>query len=173
MVALLAVNVQLQRRNASLVRREGFYRQYYAAFNSPAKGTELPELTGAGSNGPWRLNLKGSSERKAILLFNVDCSFCEQNWKSWEELLARDESSNRLLPIATSEKADATYLARHHLRGRRVWVGLDRYWQALLRLAATPQTIVERDGVVEKSWVGILSDSDLREVESALNEPRH
>jgi hypothetical protein len=168
-VALLAVNLKLQRRNANLAKQEEIYRRYFGEVNSPPPGTHLPELTGAGPTGPWRLNLAGSSKKTAILLFDVDCKSCDQNWEYWDKLIERD-ISNRILPVATSEKIDSRYLNMHHLAQKRVLVGLDKNLQVLFRLQATPQTIVEHDGIVEKSWAGTLSDSDLKEVESALNQ---
>ena len=154
----------------SLAEEKAYYKKYYTGMNSPSAGATLPELTGTGPEGPWRLSLADSNKRMAILFFASDCRAWEQNWAAWNKLLNNRDISSRFLLVATTERVPIQYLDAHKVGGKRVFIGLDKRWQALYRLAATPQTIVEYRGTVQKPWLGVLSDSDVQEIESALKQ---
>ncbi len=163
-----AVNVVLQRRNEDLAKQRDSYRQYVAEINGPAEGTRLPDLTGTGPEGPWKVSLEGPARSRAILLFSVNCHYSDQNWASWETLLNDPEVGQLSLLLTTSQSIKPEYLALHNVANRKVLVGLDAQQQASFHLIATPQTIVERDGIVERVWPGVLTDSDIREIVTAL-----
>jgi len=106
--------------------------------------------------------------RKVLLLFDVNCRACDKNWPLWEKLLSDRDLRRLLLPIATSNTVSPEYLEKYHISNGMVFVGLDKELQFLLHLHATPQTILEQNGIVEKVWFGVLSDSDVNEIMDTL-----
>ena len=71
-----------------------------------------------------------------------------------------------------AETVSEEYLKKHNITRGRVLIGLDEQLQRSLNLHATPETALVQDGIVEKTWAGVLSNSDLNEIEVALRGNR-
>jgi hypothetical protein len=168
LVLFCVLNVRLQKRVTSLEKQLKLFHGDIVAENTPLDGTRLPMLKGQGPDGVWTLNLAQFTSRRVILLFDVECKACEDNWFSWNELLGNPKIAKLIVPVATSGVISKAYLDSHHLSGQNTLIGLDTDLQFSSKLHATPQTILENGGIVEKSWPGILSTSDVREITAAL-----
>lgn len=159
LLALIVINIAVQMRNAQLSE----HLRILESSKGLSVGTALPEVKGADVTGPWSVDLT-TGGRRAILIFDPICKACEQNWPSWERLLSDKEISDRLLPISITPSLPPAFLAKHHVPEGKAYIGLDPDF----KLEATPLTILQRNGFVEKTWVGVLSSSELKELTSAL-----
>lgn len=168
LIALAVINVTLQKRNSELVQQVDFARTELSVADSPKPGTmmpaELPVMPPTG--GPSRmLNIRYSTPKLVLLLFSPDCSVCEENWRYWDELRNDENSSGAFLPVSTSPNITNGYREKHHIASV---ILLNRSLQESLNMSATPETILIVNGVVRRTWFGLLSDDDVRAVLTAL-----
>jgi hypothetical protein len=167
---LVTLNIKLTRQNDQLKRQlTTGIRDMGRLYNSPAVGTELPMLEGHNQEGRViGIDLAHSEQKMCILLFDPECKTCEENWKYWSKLTSRNGISNRLVPISTTQSVPKEYMMTHWHSSRPYLIGLDPAIQDKFKLRATPQTIVVVSGKVDKTWYGLLSDSDVDEISKEL-----
>lgn len=167
--AMLVVNLQLSERNSQLRAQINAEFQRQAIEDSPVPGWVLPPLKGYDAKGnPMEVNLQNSGGKKVLLVFSPSCEVCDENWPNWDKLTNNSSISSRLLPVTFVTSVTDAYLKQHQIADRPVLIGLDPQVAGKMRLVVTPQTILVNDGKVERSWVSRLTDSDIREIASAL-----
>jgi hypothetical protein len=169
LIALAVINVTLQKRNTELARQIDFARTVLSAANAPKPGTtmpdELPVILPTGASG--MLSLRYSAPRMVLLLFDPNCSACEDNWPYWDKLRNDENSGGAFLPVSTSQNISKAFLERHHIAGAVVGV-VNQSLQKSLNMAATPETILTENGIVRQTWFGVLSNDDVRAILNAL-----
>jgi peroxiredoxin len=112
-------------------------------------------------------------ERTVLLVFSMDCPACEQTLPIWSELFSGpqregirvlgvdldrgDEEDSGASPLLPTALPFAVYGAERAESG------------SLEKVPYIPATvIVDRDGIVEKTWFGVLSEDDQDEVRRNL-----
>jgi hypothetical protein len=168
-ISMLALNLHLSKRNSQLRAQLNAEFQRQAIEDSPAQGWVLPTLKGKDPQGsPMEVNLQSAGGKKVLLVFSPTCGVCDENWPNWDKLTGNPQISSRLLPVSFVTSVPQDYLKEHRIADRPVLVALDPETAGRMRLIVTPQTILVNDGKVEHSWVSRLSDSDIRQITSAL-----
>lgn len=129
--------------------------RYVAAYRAPravAAGDRLEAIP----------NLDWSQHRHTLVLaLNTGCHFCEQSVPFYQRLADTRESSGGELEIVAVFPNDAEmvqqFMTKDNLRIRSLAaVPLEK-----LRVDATPTLIlVDKDGRVERSWIGFLSPAE-------------
>lgn len=119
---LLTANIALIHQNNQLKAR--------LALPPPAleatAGAQMPDLHGFDLEGKPVEVLYGKDQRQAlVLVFSPTCSFCEQNWPKWEQVIASlNRSVVRTVDVDVTSTANASFLALH-LRGVPLFLKVD------------------------------------------------
>jgi len=167
---LAFLNYRLQTRNAELTKQVNGARMILGAENAPPRGTVLPALSGTDIAGrPLKVSVKGSAHKVLILLFDLGCHACDENWRYWDTLIKDDDIRRSVLPISVSS-VNQGYLDRHHIANRTVLIDLSSDLQNTLKMHATPQTILAVDGTVQDSWFGVLSSDDVKTISETVRQ---
>jgi hypothetical protein len=102
--------------------------------------------------------------RAVVLVYAADCAACADNMWNWVDVVRAADPAVRFYAVGPSDRpAPPEY-----------WAGLDRrvavaaadrraVHQAL-RVDATPSTLLVQDGVVERTYVGLLTPAARRSV---------
>jgi hypothetical protein len=169
LIALGMINLRLQKRNTELGRQIEFTRTVLAAAEGPRPGTifpaEIPAIAPTG--GSAKINIPSSIPKVVILLFEPNCTACEDNWRYWDKLRNEENAGGGFLPVSTSQNISKAYLEKHHIA--RSFIGVvNEALQKSLNIHATPQTILVENGIVRRVWFGVLSNDDVRDILNAL-----
>jgi hypothetical protein len=160
-VLLAVVSVREHRRNVQLTD---------PGSQGMPEGANVPVLTGnkLSSKEPWRVMPAGTAAM-FLLVYRDGCHYCEQNWPAWEKLFG-GSSTHASAVVLTSDKAvRPDYEATHPLLDRRLTLySLDTTHVGALNLNLTPQTILVRNGRVERDWVGVLSSNDIAQITKSI-----
>lgn len=165
-LALMASNVVLQLQNRALKQAQPALAE--AVYLAP--GQAVPSLRGLDLQGrSLDFELSEGTRTTVLLVFRPDCGWCQKNMANWTAVLNQaDEEQFRFLAVATRPAGVADYLDEHpRLAALPLIAEPEPNDRLQYRLFDTPQTIVvNRQGVVEKLWLGAMSGSALAEVES-------
>jgi len=134
-------------------------------------GEALPALKGISLKTGEGLDINASrNHRLAILVFQESCPFCEANWKNWEALFAKGDSSVPVIMVTVDGAISNPYRATHPLLNRgTVVLGVDPATLSKLAWGSTPQTIYLVDGKIAHNWIGLLSSADVKEITAAVS----
>jgi hypothetical protein len=128
----------------------GRYVPAYRAPRSVEAGNRLAKLPGL----EWNQH-----RRTLVLALNTGCHFCEQSVPFYQKLADRSDGSDLDIVAVFPNDAEMVrqFMAKDNLRIRSVAeVPLGK-----LRVNATPTLIlVDANGRVERSWVGMLSSQE-------------
>lgn len=162
-LALLVLNVALQRRNsqmetslAELERSRG-----------PQPGVVIQEIVGETPSGaPITLHF---NERTLVLAMSARCKPCSENWPAWREVVSSLPSGAQVVYADVTDSVNDRYLANFAIPAGRVITRIDFGARWRYDLRETPETIVvAAGGKVEKVWKGRLSAKDIIEAKSAF-----
>src|SRR5207245_4001345 len=101
------------------------------------------------------------------------CGICDKNWPTWETIIkAIDKESFRVIGVNLTQFSSSplsSYLDKHGISEFSVFEQLDPKVQVEYNLAMAPETLlINRDGKIEKVWVGLLTENDFNDVRQAL-----
>lgn len=169
-LALIASNVVLQLQNRALKQARQTVAEPVAESVYLAPGQAVPRLRGLDLQGQSLSFELGEGARSTVLLvFQPDCGWCQKNMANWTALLNEaDENQFRFLAVATRPTGVADYVDEHpQLSALPLIAEPEPNDRLQYRLFDTPQTIViNRQGIVEKLWLGAMSGPALADVES-------
>jgi|GEM_PF-3956204 len=96
-----------------------------------------------------------------LLVFGQTCEFCEKNWPAWDKMFAGSSNTIPVYFVTTDSTVGDAYVRRHPLMKRgHVLTGVDTAALQAFNISSVPQSIWIKDGKVEKSWIGVLSNKD-------------
>jgi hypothetical protein len=158
-LALLAINVALQRRNSELEASLSDMEQS----RGPQPGTVIPEIVGERpSGGQFTVRF---GERTLVLVLSATCHICVENWPAWRQLISSLPKSTPVLFADVNDAVNERYMAKFAMSPERVVtkINLAAKWQYNLR--ETPETlVVAAGGKVEKTWIGKLNAADILDI---------
>ena len=113
-----------------------------------------------------------SGRKIVFLIFGPGCSVCESTVSQWKTIL-KEASTNGPSFVGISVVPDGAmtreFVTRHDLNGLAAIMVSDPACREAYRLGFIPQTVVvDQDGKVEKNWPGMLTASNVREIERYL-----
>lgn len=156
-----------------------FYRNFVPARVPPStqdqvnalRGTKLPRVSVRLADGA---TIVAPDHRATTLLYfmSTTCGACQQNESRWDAL--RDSLAAIVVPIAISLEGEEVLRSYWSLRHPKYSVGMipiegqDSLVEAY-RLYATPTVYaIASDGTLKGGWVGVLSDSTMRDIISTV-----
>ena len=172
MLALLLVgsNVLLLIRYSTVQRALQEAVDEYRAANYAPAGRVLPILPGRNAAGESLSVDPSASGQFLLLLFDPFCRACDENWPRWKDLLNHEETKYKraVLFVSTSQIVPREYVENHEMQGSLILAGLADDLTNEFHLRRSPQTILVRRGRIVRSWGGVLSKTDLSEIQEAL-----
>lgn len=165
-IALLGVNLQLQRRNSAL---ESALVDLRAA-RGPQLGTEIPEFIGTTVSGK-PISVRFPS-RTLVLVFSARCKPCTENWPSWTELTAGMPSGIPVVYADVTDSVSDQFIEKFSIPRDGIVTRIDLGTKWMFDLRETPETMVlGPGGRVEGVWRGTMSRTDLASAKQALSAP--
>lgn len=113
-----------------------------------------------------------SSVRTLVFVLSADCPFCRLNYDRWDSIASDAYTASvRVVGIAIDSldrlRSDTAY---SQLLYPLYWTIDKSQFIQINKLHSVPQTIlVSRKGIVESIWVGVLQDSSIVALRSALS----
>jgi hypothetical protein len=144
------------------------YAKVLEAGAAPQVGTPLNWIAGIDlDDKPVKYNYAQREKRTLLFVFSRDSSYCGENWKYWN-LLLRDSRHFDVTIADVAANADSDYFNNLGITPRNV-IKVSREIQVAYKLNAVPTTIVlGPTGRVEGTWIGLLTNGRVREIETAL-----
>lgn len=142
-------------------RLEGFAKE----------GNTLPILSGHSIDGTPFAVLPTGTEKFLLMVFRQDCGYCNQNWPSWDRILADGDIRQSTVLYTTDDKIAAEYNQEHpNIVATKTLLGAAPKVTADLRLSATPQTLLVERGRITGIWPGVLSSDEVEQIVRAMKE---
>src|SRR5579863_5034129 len=171
-VGMFGLNLRLAKRNRELKTQVDAQILGEKSTNAPLPGWIMPPLKVNTIDGDphGAIDLQHSAAKMTLLLFDPGDPISDQNWKFWGQLLADPDLTYQFLPVTAAHTVSRDYLKRFQLGHHAVEAGLDPDIAKQMRMQATPQTIYLEGGTVKKVWFGLLSDVEVKEIKSIMQE---
>jgi len=163
---LVVVNVRLRSGNLDLsTRMEGYVRLL-----SLEAGMELEPLHGLDRSGrEMFVDTAADTGPVLVLSFAPTCQYCAENWPNWDALLSSQHARNgETVLVDVSGEVGDDYLREHDVGTLPVLSKLSIRTVATYRLGVTPQTVILNDGMVQGSWTGVMTATDVARADSIL-----
>jgi hypothetical protein len=166
-LAVLVLNVALILQNRKLKQAASAPPQGLV----PTVGSMVKRLEGTRLNGShFAVPFDHDSAPTLLLVFSVNCHFCDLNWSRWTSL-AQSLQGRRVRIVYVNHNSPLTtdYLQLHGVFEGQVYNQLDPKYEVALNLRVTPLTVLlDANGRVENVWAGVLDEADFSHLQSAI-----
>lgn len=111
---------------------------------------------------------KTARKGSLVLVFSPDCGYCKANVPNWNKLVVNHPDLNVYFADLTSGPRSRS-LPGLILRSDAVMISLKPEDQLLYNLHVTPTTVIlDRSGTVKGSWPGLLSSTNLDQMDNLV-----
>ncbi len=109
--------------------------------------------------------------KKLLFLFSTNCQYCTENIVNWEALIASHSSRVELLAISENSVEETHIYQQDNSFPGEILVALPDDYRERYDVMAVPQTVLlNRDGIVEKAWLGRLNGEQLEDIATHIND---
>jgi hypothetical protein len=167
-VTLLWVNHSLQKKTNALEQQ----LSQLSASQGPPVGSSIPMLHGKSISGNTiSYDLAHSHAGTLLLVLSPVCHFTKINFETWRSLLPA-VGQRQIIWVDVTGKANGTYFTSVGVPSAANILRLNPDERSIYSLGSTPTTVLlDRNGVVQWEWPGVLNDEQLSQLQSLLKTP--
>lgn len=178
LVMLCAINLLLIRQNIDLRKQlAAGARTLDLTTNVLRPGDVVSAVTATDLGGlPYQLEYNKDVRHRLLLFFSPNCPYCDQQSPLWRDMLDKVDTTRFTVVGVVSDKENKQLVSAHadgagyfKTKTPLPILFFDDESLGTYKLTATPTTLlIDKDGRVERAWVGKWDESRATEVAAAL-----
>ena len=118
-----------------------------------------------------KLSYTEADKKYLLFVLSTSCPHCEKNMQLWKQIVDfdKDHKCNIIGVSVDNLRATSDYFAEKEIDFYMVSAEVDTGFYRKYKIVGVPETIlVDGNGVVEKTWVGELSDDQAHQIETYM-----
>ncbi|MCF8240937.1 MAG: DoxX family membrane protein [Melioribacteraceae bacterium] len=112
-----------------------------------------------------KINFAG--KRTLLLFFSTDCSICHDNIKNWEEIINSNSTRSEIIPICMDHTNSNKSIFNDETI--EIYYPYHGTLKTIFKVYVYPLTVLINNNHVEKTYLGLLSDNDIKQIDSIIN----